>query len=263
LEDLSINIENGQIYDWTNNVWTNEFAINNMGAGLTKTYYVRTQSLDSVICNVYGRVCDKDQQNQVILLSDATVVPNTSETLHLERHVYRYKTLQILYKCQNNKNADLKSELKNHFNNIKQFIENNGLQKDSMMKGLLDDVYMVYKSYETKYSHLFTNLRQRSQGRQNVYNVTTTPFKNNVNIPLVTPMKLRRTPTISIPQNTDMDQFQNTYESPTNWHMVSNDNDDDIMKDHVLTQIQDDYSSPCVLQLMREVSKSCSTDSLE
>jgi hypothetical protein len=48
---------------------------------------------------------------------------------------------------------------------------------------------------------------------------------------------------------------------PTNWHMVSDIHDD--IDQHELTQIHDEYSSPAVLQLMREVSRSNKNESCD
>jgi hypothetical protein len=188
----------------------------------------------------------------------------------LERHIYRYRTLQLLYESHNQpKNHEIKEKLKTHFNEMKRFMKDNDLINDTLMKGLLDDMYMVYKSYGSRHSQLYTSLRARSQGRQNVYTVVT-PMSTNRLTP--SPLKLRNNQgppslrrCLTISMNMDDEEEESQLDQtiahiPTNWHMVSDIHDD--IDQHELTQIHDEYSSPAVLQLMREVSNIHSTTEL-
>lgn len=252
IEDIRLEIDDGKIYDWTSNSWLKELTIDSMAAGLTKNYYIRTESLANVVCKVYGKICDIDRLNIVTILDTVCFVPiafcDTLATL-LERHIYRYKTLRLLHESQNNtKNDDIKNRLKMHFNSMKQFVQDNNLKKDALMKGLLDDIYMVHKSYGTRHLKLYTNLRQRSQGNQTVYTVTTQMPNNRQDTSFTsTPMKLsfphlRRKMTNNIPIDNGI---------PEKWDNIDF---DDTMDQHELTQLQDVYSSPCALKIMREVS---------
>jgi uncharacterized protein YegL len=272
VENIVLEIENGQIYDWKKNVWSNQIIIDSMASDLTKTYYTRSTMPNDVVCNVHGRICDAQQQNPQVQLD--RVVAFTSifpSTLLMDRHVYRYRTLQLLYESHNQpKNYEMKEKMKTYFNEMKQFMKDNDFINDTLMKGLLDDMYMVYKSYGSRHSQFYSSLRQRSQGRQNVYTVITPmSTKRSVPPPLTPrnnhgPPSLQRSGTISMCMSDDeKSQFDQSFDNvPTNWHMVS-DIHDDIIDQHELTQIHDEYSSPAVLQLMREASRSNKTESCD
>jgi uncharacterized protein YegL len=272
VENIVLEMENGEIYDWKNNTWSNQVAIDSMASDLTKTYYTRSTMPNDVVCNVYGKICDCTKQTQSIQLDRVVALTSifTSTNL-LERHVYRYRTLQLLYESYNQpKNHEIKEKLKTHFNEMKRFMKDNDLINDTLMKGLLDDMYMVYKSYGSRHSQLYTSLRARSQGRQNVYTVVTPMAANRLTpSPLKLrnnqcPPSLRRSLTISMNMDDQEEESQldQTIEHiPSNWHMVSDIHDD--IDQHELTQIHDEYSSPAVLQLMREVSRSNKNESCD
>ena len=270
VENIVLEMENGEIYDWKTNVWSNQIMIDSMASDLTKTYYTRSSMPDAMVCRVYGRICDAQQQNSQVQLEQVvaftSIFPSASI---LDRHVYRYRTLQFLYESHTQpKNSEMKEKLKTHFNEMKQFMKDNDLVNDTLMKGLLDDIYMVYKSYGSRHSQLYSSLRQRSQGRQNVYTVVTPMSTNRIvdPFPLIPrhnhgPPSLQRALTISMSMDEEEEESQldTSLQYPTNWHMVSDVHDD--IDQHELTQIHDEYSSPAVLQLMREVSRSTKNES--
>lgn len=173
-EKAEINIYNGEIYDWRNNIWTKNVKIGYFSHGTKKTYHIRSDEPSKIYCVFTALYCF--QQNPFVKYDCSNVIQKTN----LLKYIYRQKIQELLYDIKKSsiyKNDSLenyKDMLYDCYNEIKQNIKGDESQDDIFWKVLLDDVYVVYKSIGTKYAHMYTSSRHYSQCRQDTY------FVNNV-----------------------------------------------------------------------------------
>jgi hypothetical protein len=66
----------------------------------------------------------------------------------------------------------MKKNIKEFYEEIKNYIDTNNLTGDLFMKKIKDDVYILYKTIGTEYFELYSGARQRSQGNQNICTAT-------------------------------------------------------------------------------------------
>jgi len=119
----------------------------------------------------------------------------------------------------NNVNDSLKNKMKTLIEEMKKYMKDNDLENDPFMKNLCDDIYISYKTFDTRYSGMYTCARLTSQGTQRFYNVS---------------------------------HLENIHE--TNFHN-DNDDNDNIFNSHNLEQLNHSpYSTPSAQQIMRFVS---------
>jgi uncharacterized protein YegL len=256
-ENVTIQLENASIYDWKTNQWSPSINIPNLASGLTKTYYVKTTTPDELTGTIYGTKLPEYTNGLLdhIELLPALLDGNTNEiqTTNLLHDMFRLKTMELLFSANHQSNnysdidddvSPIKQQIRTFFNVLKTYMKDNDCLEEPLLKTLLDDLYVTYKTMGTRNFELYGSARQRSQGRQNVCTATqlddddaTEPFAQT-NVFTMTPMRLRRQPTISrIP-------------GPLNLHIVS----PDEMGEHILSQTQSNYASPSVTRLMREMS---------
>lgn len=256
-ENITIQLENATIYDWKTNEWTNSLIIPNLASGLTKTYYVKTTTPESVTGTIYGTKLPEYCYGQIdhIELLPALYDANTDEieTTNLLHDMFRLKTMELLF-LANMPHPDYseidddtpsltgtKHQIRTFFHILKTYMKDKACLEDPFLKTLLDDLYVTYKTMGTRNFGLYGSARQRSQGRQNVCTATQIDddFAQST-IYTMTPLRLQRQPTISrIP-------------SPLNLHMVSPEPDE--MDEHTLSPTQNAYASPSITRLMREMS---------
>jgi len=261
-ENVTIQLQNASIYDWKTNQWQNSLTIPNLASGLTKTYYVKTTTPDELTGTIYGTKLPEYTNGLLdhIELLPALLDGNTDEilTTNLLHDMFRLKTMELLFSANhqppNYSEIDddtpptnvVKEKIRTFFNVLKTYMKDNDCLEEPLLKTLLDDLYVTYKTMGTRNFELYGSARQRSQGRQNVCTATqiddddaTDPFAQT-NIFTMTPMRLRRQPTIS------------RMPAPLSLHIVSDEPDE--MDEHTLSQTQNAYASPSVTRLMREMS---------
>jgi hypothetical protein len=156
----------------------------------------------------------------------------------------------------------VKKKLQKFMEEMKSYMKNNDLAKDNFMKNLCDDIFICYKTFNTRFASMYINARQTSQGSQRYYSVRETPSDmnekfddfddfqidnlNTSNQRFPSPLKLTR-------QNNRktlglyMDDITDT--------IVCLDRDDLDFTEHQMSNFNDDpYLTPSSAQIMREIS---------
>jgi hypothetical protein len=181
-------VENGEVYDWKTNTWTNEVYIGGLAADTKKRYHIQTDNPDKI------RVWFFDGDIEV----DETVFHGQFEDL--TQMEYRYRTLDLLFRATQmsspHRNAidmsgftplrakpqshdsqssirDLKVEMKNLVAEMTTYMET--LDDKRLMKNLCDDIVVVYRTIGTRYGHMYSCARQCSQGTERIHTASNTP----------------------------------------------------------------------------------------
>jgi hypothetical protein len=193
-------IENGVIYNWKTNTWDSKLIEPIIVSEIEKYYHIKTTNIADINIKLYG-VNTEDNNNSLQLLDVIDILPdliqlkeknnedNSDEYISddddveivpvdLSKYMFRQRTQELLFKsknavCENyHKKQEIKTELKNFFKIMRDYMKNNNLTKDKFMITLCDDICITYRSYGTEHGVMYTTSRSASQGRQQTYNVT-------------------------------------------------------------------------------------------
>jgi len=118
IEEGFITVEDGEIYDWKNNVWTDRLTIPKIAADITKTYHIRCSDTDLINIKINGRLIGSDIVELLDLVEPLPALldvdTNQEEINDLTHYIYRQKVQELLY-IINEYNAKKKaSNINNH-----------------------------------------------------------------------------------------------------------------------------------------------------
>jgi hypothetical protein len=204
LKNVHIALENGFIYDFKNNIWVNSLYIGEIVSEANKVYHICSNATDNCIVNISAkdiRVCDSSDE----CASAITIVIASEETDEdFIKYRYRQQTLQhlyvvkdflkrkrsdkamsnsifnndldnVVYKNLQEEKIQIQENLANFMKEMKQYMSENNLMDDKIMKNLCDDIYICYQTFGTKFGDMYVSARQTSQGTQRCYTVSHTP----------------------------------------------------------------------------------------
>jgi len=271
LINVEINIENGLIYDFKTNKWVQSLKIADIVSECNKTFNIISSNPDE--CKAYI----KGTMDNLIIMFPSKL----DEDYHdLTSHIYRQRTLQILYEVNdfcnrkreienrdddfphifrknrnrisaeinkfNEEEIKLKHKLIEFIEEIKKYMSDNELNEDKILKNLCDDIYICYRTFGTKFGSMFCTARRTSQGTQRQYTASNTVDVNEelaFNIPDIR----NRSLTPHLIRQTNMDPLNDI------------DTDDLPSLNTILSHEVSDYAdtpylTPQATQVMREIS---------
>lgn len=180
-----IHIENGEIYDWTTNEWSNSIKPSAIVSGIERIFHVRTANPLQICGEFTGIDMNAELRCEPSVLDNIDVLPDLIDSAtglrdirDLTKYMFRHKTQILLaethkYSMQPASNlGTLKEKLKDFYKEMKEYMTTESLLDDPFMKVLLDDIYISYKTIGTHLGQVYSGARQTSQGRQHTYTVT-------------------------------------------------------------------------------------------
>jgi AraC-like DNA-binding protein len=285
LSNVSIESSNCLIYDYKNNVWCTSLKIVDIVSESNKVYHVISSIPDD--CSILVKAQAKQNDST---MHYGFSISNENLASDLSKYVFRQRTLQLLYKInkfiekKNYSKRDLsifrgfenstinrdsvsiieeqnmlKTELKNFMDEMKKYMTDNSLNSDGFMKNLCDDIYISYRTFDTKFGAMYNTSRQSSQGTQRIYTVSHTPNQIQRGLNRTTLTRQTNAPlTVNLWGSTSTSSpFDDLSENELD---ISVDVDDDDMT-HVLSNFEDSpYLTPCATQVMRELSTGTTCD---
>ena len=185
ITDPEIIVKNGLVYDYKTNTWVNTLKICDIVSESNKIFNIVSVNPDECNIEIHG-----------LHISDLKIIfpAIRTENTDLSTHLYRQRTLQLLYEVNeftkknrsdstdndlfnfsrintipNEERINIKSKLHNLICEIKNYMVENHLENDKILKNLCDDIYVCYRTFGTKYGNMFCAARQTSQGTQRIY----------------------------------------------------------------------------------------------
>lgn len=235
LTDCEIIVENGLVYNFKTNTWTDILPIGNIVSEANKTYNIISSNPKECKVNIKGNM-----GNLTILFPS-----NHIESKNLSVEIYRQRTLQLLYEVNNfsNRNTSrdvLKLKLSNFLEEIKKYMTDNHLENDKILKNLCDDIYICFRTFGTKLGNMYCKARQTSQGTQRLYTVSSLGFTD---------------------ENNNLTIRRNTLQRRTNSIDITNLSDNSQLPEHTISDFGDTpYLTPQATLLMKEISKPIEKD---
>lgn len=252
-DQVTINLEGGEIYDFRTNKWVPTLCVGGIVCEETKTFHVRTQeNPDLIKAELIGLDIHNEPTNPSKLIST-----NTNATItyaDINTYIFRQRVQELLYEAKektnkpehnlfrfisfeedemaplfnnnndnnndtnntnNNNKKSLKVQLKELQDQIKEYMATNNLQDDKLLKLLCDDLYVAYKSYGNRRNNKYIAARHMSQGTQQLYTVSLTNGNNNNNNNLNYRQKSARFEDLNEEDNNDDNyQYSTAKDSP-------------------------------------------------
>jgi len=184
LSNVEISVQNGEIYDWKTNKWTNKIQTENIVGECDKTYNVRSLTPAEFSITITGTIVEINE------LFEYSITDKNMDQ-DLKKDEWRQQTLELLYEVNDyNKTCnrkpelskELKSKLKELMVNMKKYMDDNNLRDDLFMKMLTDDIFTAYTTFGTAYGHMYVASRQSSQATQGIHSNTVQVPNNNFNL---------------------------------------------------------------------------------
>jgi hypothetical protein len=208
LKNVTIIVQNGQIYNWKTNEWTDRIETDNIVAECDKTYNIRSSTPDEFRVTINATTVETDEPFEFSVIDK-----NMNQDLRKDK--YRQRTLELLYEVNiynkntseqtHEKNKEFKNKLKELLKEMKIFMDDNQLRDDLFMKMLCDDIFVSYNTFGTAHGHMYTASRQTSQATQGIHNNTVTVEYNDL-LPIPPPLALTRGLTYQIQKMEDEDE---------------------------------------------------------
>lgn len=255
LKNVRITIENGLVYDFKNNSWSDSLSIGEITSESNKIYHICSNNSDKCVVTIIANTLGSSSEINI-------TIPSEESMEDLTKYIYRQRTLQYLFIVQNflsrkKANAiitdanydmftnfhDVNNQIKKEqieiqeklvvfIEEMKNFMKENNLTDDKIMKNLCDDIFICYRTFGTKFGDMYVAARQTSQGTQRGYAVNHTPEEEEDDICAIRhPRSIRKK---------NVFDFEELNISP-------------LM--HNISKITDSpYLTPTSTQLMREIS---------
>ena len=208
LKNVTIIVENGQIYNWKTNEWTDRIETDNIVAECDKTYNIRSLTPDEFRVTINATTVETDEPFEFSIIDK-----NMNQDLKKDK--YRQRTLELLYEINvynkndsnqtHEKNKEFKNKLKELLKEMKIFMDDNQLRDDLFMKMLCDDIFVSHNTFGTAHGHMYTASRQTSQATQGIHNNTVTVEYDDL-LPMPPPLALTRGLTCQIQRMEDEDE---------------------------------------------------------
>jgi hypothetical protein len=168
-QDITISVNNGLIYDYKKNEWTNKLYIDSLFSKSNKTYHLSSIHPSSIVIYFSGK-----KMSQEILY----IEKKDYEINNLTSYIFRQKIQELLFLCND---SFIKTDIEYVLNNLKIYMNECNLNDNDLLKSLHDDLWIVLNTEGTKLSKMFLTARSNSNGKQLSYNINKIPnnkYKN-------------------------------------------------------------------------------------
>ena len=199
LFNVKLEITDGLIYDYKNNLWVNCLYVGNIVSEANKVYHISCSKFKTcrILVKAEQKVYDNDRE---VIMGHGVSIFDEGVVEDLTKYIFRQRTMQLLYAVYtyNNKNnrtrkimgifgrnrrsvsndedsPNLKDQLNAFLTEMKKYMTENGLENDKLMKNLCDDIYISLRTFGTQFGAMYSSARQTSQGTQRCYTVSHTP----------------------------------------------------------------------------------------
>jgi hypothetical protein len=202
LTDFEITINNGFIYNYKSNLWTDTLFVGDYVGESCKSFHIISDDIDS--CYLKLSFTNNNHPLSFHLVGD-------ENSVDLSKYIFRQRTLQLLFevneleqnisKCKNRFWNDeeknkfthqipvMRTKLKVFLVELKKYMTDNHLSEDKILKNLCDDIYISFNLIGTQHGGMYTCARQTSQGNQQGYMISQPLDNEDFNSP---PPILRR-----------------------------------------------------------------------
>lgn len=191
LENITMTVSDGEIYDYRTNTWSNTLQIESLVGEAKKTYHLRSKTPAALKATISATDVLKREINE-----EVDILPELlgSEPNNFTNYMYRHRTLELIYEANTLQKLEQKNlrdsvfrssvfrspvsvapileKMSDFLKGMKDYMQNNNLSDDDFMKSLCDDISITYESLRERGSNIgiaYSAGRARSNGAQGCY----------------------------------------------------------------------------------------------
>jgi Mg-chelatase subunit ChlD len=251
IKNVSIEIENGYIYDWRTNKWVSNLNENVLVGEIDKIYNIKITDYNNLRATISGNYGTYFENHGIvdILYPLPPLISLSGDTIpscvDLTKYIFRQKVMEVLFSAKKNlhynEKVSVKNNIKSLFKIITEYIQKNHYEDDAFMKTLCDDLSIVYNTIGMEYGNTYAISRHSAQGGQQSYNITT---------PLIKPPKLKRYDHLTHMLHV-IDDIDNTNAN----HLHESEIVDDIDHYVISENVTNNYATPSMLRTMNSINE--------
>jgi len=166
LDNIKIEIQNGEIYDYMKGTWENCLHIDSLYSQANKTFHITTSTPNSIEIFLTGN-------HNKIFLEYLVDIEQDKEFIDLTNYIFKQKLQELMFKYSNVNYISVIQEFKNLYENLKLYMED--YKDDELLIKLHDDIVVILSSSNTMYGEMFCNALKHSNAKEQVYNVRNVP----------------------------------------------------------------------------------------
>jgi hypothetical protein len=198
LRNVKILVENGEIYDFKTNTWSNALIVESLTSEAKKTYHLRSKTPNDTSIKIVGRsVIHGDVDDRELVKNDYFLPDLISEDtgevheMDLTKFMHRQKTQELIYKAHklstisrdeeiNYLPKDVKEELTKFSKYLDDYMKNHNLSEDEFYKTLYADIFITLRTFGTRRAAMYSGSRHVSQGQERSYTVSEIDAETNM-----------------------------------------------------------------------------------
>jgi len=214
---VNILVENGEIYDYVTNTWSNKLSIPTMLSESNKTFHLRSETPEQISVNISAINSFTGEQ---ILSEDNTPVPDllnldgVRQYVDLTKYMHRQHSQELVFLAHQHtlgisllssnpsataygfgslqtpsanasvflqKCDGIKKNMKSYLQFLKTFMSKNNLKEDDFYNTIYNDISITLQTFGREKAAMYSGARCHSQGRQTSYNVSQIDDDDNDN----------------------------------------------------------------------------------
>jgi methionine-rich copper-binding protein CopC len=189
LVNITLEVENGEIYDYKTNTWQTTLQIPSIVSEAKKTYHLRSKTPKTTCVNIYAQsLVHGDQDATQLDLDDLITHDAEGESVNLTTHMFRQRTQELMFKAHQHNIAGqnayeekwskeqhtahneaaktIRKDLVEFCKFMRQYAKENSLEEDDLLNTLFTDLTVITKTFGSPRAALYTASKCNSQGRQ-------------------------------------------------------------------------------------------------
>ena len=164
-DNININIQNGEIYDYMKGTWEKSLQIDSLYSHANKTLHISSKTPELVEVDWTGN-------NNGINIGFNVKFQN-KEYIDLSKYVFKQRLQEIMFIYSNKIYSSVVKSFKDLYENLKLYMED--YKDDDFLIKLHDDIVVILSSSDTMYGPMFCNALKHSNAKEQVYNVRNVP----------------------------------------------------------------------------------------
>jgi hypothetical protein len=168
-ENININVENGEIYDYIKGTWEKTLQIESLYSQANKTFHISSSNYELIEISLTGTTNKIDIGFTVLFEKD-------KECIDLSKYIFKQKLQELMFEYSNKNYMNdmvVIKEFKILYENLKLYMED--YKDDDFLVKLHDDIVVILSSSNTMYGYMFCNALRHSNAKEQVYNVRNVP----------------------------------------------------------------------------------------